>query len=90
LCTFFKYVATFPPYYSIGEYFSDLTEGFWYELMEDLVVEGVTPEINEQKKALRQIFQQFFLEILSSAVQKVAYLPNMNKVGGSIFCVQIF
>lgn len=61
------------------ECISDLPEQFWFALGEELT--NVSKKLNVDKKAiLCAKSTKYYLEILNSAIEKICYFPEVEKI----------
>lgn len=80
LCDFFRQLSTVKGIYPVQENISDLAEPFWSELKEQLVHIDSNKAYAENKKLIAAESAKYYLQLLSSAIEKIAYVPNIDKV----------
>jgi len=68
--------------YPMQENISDLAEPFWSELKEQLIHIDNNKAYAENKKLIAAESVKYFLQLLSSAIEKIAYFPGIDNVLG--------
>jgi len=83
LCDFFLQLSTVKGIYPVQENISDLAEPFWSELKDQLTHIDSNKAYAENKKLIAAESAKYYLQLLSSAIEKIAYVPNIDKVRDS-------